>query len=117
MVTDTYYVDCQPLADKTVAHLKSLFQYWFDMAAYHRPTVIVLDNLDKLLPAEQEVGLFVILVMFTVSDRCLASTILPLKTACSAVPHGVRKARARYTYRLSWYRHNCYYSICKHYAH
>jgi hypothetical protein len=53
--TGTHYVDCSKLTEKPVSTLKTLFQYWFDLCTFHRPTVLVLDNLDKLLPAEQEV--------------------------------------------------------------
>ena len=36
--------------------IRSLLNYWFDKAYFHRPTVIVMDNMDKLMGIEQEVG-------------------------------------------------------------
>jgi len=29
--------------------------YWFDKCAWHKPSVLIIDNLDKLLSAEVEV--------------------------------------------------------------
>jgi peroxin-1 len=52
---ETHYVDCSKLVDKPVSTFKLLFQYWFDLCAFHQPAILVLDNLDVLLPAEQEV--------------------------------------------------------------
>jgi peroxin-1 len=59
-LTGTHFVDCSKLTEKPVSTLKILFQYWFDLCTFHRPTVLVLDNLDKLLPAEQEVRMRVV---------------------------------------------------------
>lgn len=39
-----------------MSKVKSLLHYWFDKAFFHRPTVIVFDNIDKLMGAEQEVS-------------------------------------------------------------
>lgn len=52
--TYVHYVDASLYADKTVSALKALFNYWFDKVAWHRPSVLILDNLDKLLSAETE---------------------------------------------------------------
>lgn len=54
-IPDTYYVDVSRYAEQPTVMLKSLFNYWFDRACWHRPSVLVLDNLDKLLSAEVEV--------------------------------------------------------------
>lgn len=35
--------------------LKALFERYIDMATWHRPSVIVLDNLDSVISAEAEV--------------------------------------------------------------
>jgi peroxin-1 len=53
---DVHFEDCAKLVDKPIATLRALFEYWFEFATFHRPTIIVLDDLDKLLPAEQEVS-------------------------------------------------------------
>ncbi|EPQ54978.1 AAA-domain-containing protein [Gloeophyllum trabeum ATCC 11539] len=50
----TLYVDAARYAALPVASLKALFKFWYAKAAWHRPAVLVLDNLDKLLPAELE---------------------------------------------------------------
>lgn len=41
--------------DKSVPAVKALFKYWFDKSAWHKPTILILDNLHKLLGAEVEV--------------------------------------------------------------
>ncbi|TFK45586.1 AAA-domain-containing protein [Heliocybe sulcata] len=50
----THYVDLARHTSLPIASLKALFKYWYDKAAWHRPAVLVLDNLDKVLPAEME---------------------------------------------------------------
>ncbi|EEB93404.1 hypothetical protein MPER_07942, partial [Moniliophthora perniciosa FA553] len=50
----TLYVDVAPLAEKPVATVKSLFKFWFDKAFWHKPTILVLDNLHELLGTELE---------------------------------------------------------------
>lgn len=52
---DIHYVDVSKHTEGAVRAIKTLFQYWFDNAAWHRPSVIVLDNLDALLAVEVEV--------------------------------------------------------------
>ncbi|KXN87354.1 Peroxisome biosynthesis protein PAS1 [Leucoagaricus sp. SymC.cos] len=54
--THTYihYIDVSKYSDTPVSTVKTLFGYWFDKAAWHKPSVIVLDSLDKLLSAEVE---------------------------------------------------------------
>ncbi|KAL0577747.1 Peroxisome biosynthesis protein pex1 [Marasmius crinis-equi] len=53
-LTYTLYVDVAPLAEKPVDTVKSLFKYWFDKAFWHKPTIIVLDNLHELIGTESE---------------------------------------------------------------
>lgn len=53
---DNHYVDASKLVDQAIPAVKAQFNYWFDKCAWHRPSVLVLDNLDKLLPAEVEVS-------------------------------------------------------------
>lgn len=52
---DTHYVDISPYADKPVPVIKSLFKYWLETALWHKPTVLILDNLHELLGTESEV--------------------------------------------------------------
>ncbi|EIN06461.1 AAA-domain-containing protein [Punctularia strigosozonata HHB-11173 SS5] len=49
-----HYVDASRHAEKPVGALQKLFKYWHDKALWHRPSVLVLDNIDKLLSAELE---------------------------------------------------------------
>ncbi|KAA1119272.1 Peroxisome biosynthesis protein pex1 [Puccinia graminis f. sp. tritici] len=48
------YIDCGKHVDDRLNVLKSNFTEWFDDAAWHSPSVLVLDDLDQLLPAEPE---------------------------------------------------------------
>ncbi|KIK98366.1 hypothetical protein PAXRUDRAFT_692364 [Paxillus rubicundulus Ve08.2h10] len=50
----THYIDFKSYSDKPVATLKALFRYLYEVAAWHRPTVLIFDNLDKVLKAEVE---------------------------------------------------------------
>ncbi|KAF6760183.1 peroxisome biogenesis factor 1 [Ephemerocybe angulata] len=50
----TYYIDVSRHTEQPIATVKGLFTYWFDRASWHRPSVLILDNLDKLLSAEVE---------------------------------------------------------------
>ncbi|ETW75050.1 AAA family ATPase, CDC48 subfamily [Heterobasidion irregulare TC 32-1] len=50
----TYYVDLSRYTEKSISAIRSQFQYWLDKAMWHRPTVLVFDNMDKLLSAELE---------------------------------------------------------------
>jgi hypothetical protein len=44
--------------DKSVAVLNKLFGYWFDKASWHRPTLLVFDNMESLFGVELEVPLY-----------------------------------------------------------
>ncbi|KAN0080194.1 P-loop containing nucleoside triphosphate hydrolase protein [Tylopilus felleus] len=50
----THYIDFKFYMEKPVATLKALFRYLYEIAAWHRPTVLIFDNLDKVLRAEVE---------------------------------------------------------------
>ncbi|KAJ4483721.1 P-loop containing nucleoside triphosphate hydrolase protein [Lentinula aciculospora] len=52
--TYTHYVDVAPYADKPIPIIKSLFKYWLETAIWHKPSVLVLDNLHDLLGTESE---------------------------------------------------------------
>ncbi|KIY53996.1 AAA-domain-containing protein [Fistulina hepatica ATCC 64428] len=49
-----YHVDACTYAQKPVPQVKSLMQYWYDKARWHRPSILVLDNLDALISVELE---------------------------------------------------------------
>ncbi len=53
----TLYVDFSRYTEKPVQTLRTQFQYWLDKALWHRPSVLIFDNLEKLLGAELEVFL------------------------------------------------------------
>lgn len=54
---DTLYVDAAKYTETPVSRVKNLLRYWFDKAYFHRPTVVIIDNLDMLIGVEQEVKL------------------------------------------------------------
>ncbi|KAF7794446.1 hypothetical protein EIP86_005580 [Pleurotus ostreatoroseus] len=54
--TYTLYVDLAKYVETPVSKLKPMIKYWFDKAWWHKPSVVVLDNLDKLMGIELEVG-------------------------------------------------------------
>lgn len=56
MVADTVYRDCSLVADEPWPKQKEMFKDWVDEAWWHAPSLLVLDNLDKMVTAEQEVG-------------------------------------------------------------
>ncbi|KAF7730872.1 Peroxisome biosynthesis protein pex1 [Apophysomyces ossiformis] len=51
---DTLEINCAEIAEERVPTLKDLFQLWFDEAAWHAPSLIFLDDIDRLIPAEVE---------------------------------------------------------------
>lgn len=54
VLTHTLYVDCAKHADERMPALKGRLRDWFDEACWHAPTVLVLDNLDRMIAAEVE---------------------------------------------------------------
>ncbi|KAJ7594598.1 P-loop containing nucleoside triphosphate hydrolase protein [Mycena floridula] len=53
-LTYTYYVDVSKYAEKPIHTVKALFKYWFHKALWHKPSILILDNLHKLLSAQVE---------------------------------------------------------------
>ncbi|CAL1715282.1 unnamed protein product [Somion occarium] len=47
-------VDLAQYVASPIPKIKTLLNYWFEKAHWHRPSVIVFDNMDKLMAAEQE---------------------------------------------------------------
>ncbi|KAI9462642.1 AAA-domain-containing protein [Russula earlei] len=48
------FVDFSRFTEKPVHTLRTQFQFWLDKAMWHRPSVLVFDNIDKLLGTELE---------------------------------------------------------------
>lgn len=52
---DTMYIDCSKFSDERLPTLKGKMKDWFDEACWHAPSLVVMDNLDRMLGAEVEV--------------------------------------------------------------
>ena len=50
----TMYMDCATFVEERMPLVRAHFKEWLDEAAWHAPTLLVLDNLDTLIPAEAE---------------------------------------------------------------
>ncbi|KAG5731766.1 Peroxisome biosynthesis protein PAS1 [Termitomyces sp. T112] len=50
----TLLVDVSRYTELPISTVKSLLQYWFDKAIWHKPSILILDNLDKLVGTEVE---------------------------------------------------------------
>lgn len=48
------YIDCTPHAEERLPALRDLFSQWLNAAAWHGPTLLILDNIDRIIPAEVE---------------------------------------------------------------
>ncbi|KAI8462048.1 adenosinetriphosphatase [Phakopsora pachyrhizi] len=46
------YIDCGKYVDERLGSIKSKFLEWFEVSVWYSPSILVLDDLDKLLPAE-----------------------------------------------------------------
>ena len=60
------YVDISRYTEKPIQTLRTQFQFWLDKVMWHRPSVLIFDNLEKLLGTELEV-----LGSFYLSSTCL----------------------------------------------
>lgn len=54
--SDTLFVDLSQYTEKTVPRLRELFTYWLTKARWHQPSIMILDNLDQLIPPQAEVS-------------------------------------------------------------
>lgn len=50
----TMEINCSEIADERIPVFKEKLQQWFDEAAWHGPSLIFFDDLDRLIPAEVE---------------------------------------------------------------
>ncbi|KAG0215261.1 Peroxisome biosynthesis protein pex1 [Mortierella sp. GBA30] len=47
-------INCAEFAEDRLPVLMTKFQQWFDIAAFHSPSILFLEDLDRLIPAEVE---------------------------------------------------------------
>ncbi|KAJ1024779.1 hypothetical protein NDA16_002819 [Ustilago loliicola] len=50
----TTYHDCSPFSDERVPVLRARFSEWLNEAAWKAPSLLILDNIDRIIPAEME---------------------------------------------------------------
>ncbi|OCH84801.1 AAA-domain-containing protein [Obba rivulosa] len=50
----TFYVDFSKYLEAPIPKMRSLLKHWMDKAAWHRPTILVFDNIDKIMGTELE---------------------------------------------------------------
>jgi peroxin-1 len=50
----TIEINCSEISDERIPVFKEMLQKWFDEAAWHGPSLIFFDDLDRLIPAEVE---------------------------------------------------------------
>jgi len=54
VLPDCVEINCAEFAEDRLPVLITKFQQWFDTAAFHSPSVLFLEDLDRLIPAEVE---------------------------------------------------------------
>ncbi|SPO27929.1 probable PEX1 - peroxisomal assembly protein -peroxin [Ustilago trichophora] len=50
----TSYHDCSPYSEERVPVLRARFSEWLNEAAWKAPSLLILDNVDRIIPAEME---------------------------------------------------------------
>jgi peroxin-1 len=53
-MTDTVRAPCGQIADSSLSTIKDSLQKWFMEATFHAPSLLILDDLERLIPAELE---------------------------------------------------------------
>jgi len=48
------YIDCAIHSEERLSSMRQLISQWLSSAAWHSPTLLVLDNLDRIVPSDQE---------------------------------------------------------------
>ncbi|RIA82621.1 P-loop containing nucleoside triphosphate hydrolase protein, partial [Glomus cerebriforme] len=48
------FIRCTELTEERISSVRDKLQQWFDDAAWHAPSIILFDDLDRLIPAEVE---------------------------------------------------------------
>ncbi|PWN31454.1 AAA-domain-containing protein [Meira miltonrushii] len=54
LLVSTIYIDCTPHNEERLSSMRALFDQWLASAIWHSPTLLILDNLDRIMPADQE---------------------------------------------------------------
>ncbi|MCO5599777.1 hypothetical protein L7F22_053884 [Adiantum nelumboides] len=54
LLISTIYIDCTPHSEERLSSMRALFDQWLASAVWHSPTLLILDNLDRIMPADQE---------------------------------------------------------------
>lgn len=88
-ILDRLYIDLARYTETPVQTLKALFKYWWAVVAWHRPSVLVLDNVDKLMGVELEVRYPIPLhspPSITSYSQLKADKLMP-PTACRLLPY------------------------------
>ncbi|WFD30031.1 Peroxisome biosynthesis protein pex1 [Malassezia sp. CBS 17886] len=50
----THHIDCAQFVEERMPLVRARFKEWLDLAAWHAPSLLVLDNVDQLVPADAE---------------------------------------------------------------
>ncbi|UZJ54732.1 hypothetical protein CBS101457_004052 [Exobasidium rhododendri] len=50
----TIYIDCALYSEERLSSMRQLISQWLSSAAWHSPTLLILDNLDRIVPSDQE---------------------------------------------------------------
>ncbi|KAK4055252.1 Peroxisome biosynthesis protein pex1 [Microbotryomycetes sp. JL201] len=53
-MTRSIYIDCSKFSDERHGTLRGKMKDWFDEACWHAPSLLILDNIDRMLSAELE---------------------------------------------------------------
>lgn len=54
LTTDSVHGNCGQIADSSLSTIKDTLQKWFIEATFHAPSLIILDDIERLIPAELE---------------------------------------------------------------
>ncbi|SNX86268.1 probable PEX1 - peroxisomal assembly protein -peroxin [Melanopsichium pennsylvanicum] len=54
LLLSTSYHDCSPYSEERVPVLRARFSEWLNEAAWKAPSLLILDNIDRIIPAELE---------------------------------------------------------------
>lgn len=50
----TIFIDCAQHSEQRLSSMRHLISQWLSAAAWHSPALLVLDNLDRIVPSDQE---------------------------------------------------------------
>ncbi len=95
--TDTLYMDFSKRGQDSVSQLKASFHHWYEKAAWYRPSLIVLDNLDKVLGPEEEASSLRSILKLTSAElstlngsmRIRSDSVILRRYSSPCFPHGI----------------------------